>query len=110
MKMAESKQEEPTEKLELPSVPAVTDQERELAQQATEEFDKGNYDACAKIVTKLAETRGQDPRVAHNVAVVEYYKTGFTRTDEYRQAMVGVAAKVIYLINRKSHNRYLMVT
>jgi CCR4-NOT transcription complex subunit 10 len=75
------------------NVPAVTDAERELAHQATEEFEKGNYDLCMKHLHKLNDSRSQDARVGHNLAIVEYYKTKFTKTNDFKRALKEISTK-----------------
>ena len=69
--VAESRpNEESAEKMEvsLPSLPVVTEHERDLARQAQSDFEHGKYDSCLNILNKLASTRSNDPRVAHNKA------------------------------------------
>lgn len=90
--MADQKTEElPVERTTVsPGLPAVTEAERELAQQATEEFDNGNYDACANLLQKLSTNRAADPRLIHNRAVVEFYRSGCSKTDEYMEAIAEV--------------------
>ena len=43
---------------------------------------------------KLATTRESDPKVTHNKAVASFYKSGFTKTDEFKHTMVTVCSKV----------------
>ena len=95
--MADQKGEEAPEKVPVtPSLPAVTEAEREVAQQATDEFDAGNYDACANLLQKLSTTRGSDPRLVHNRTVLEFYRTGCTKTDDFKKALSEV--KHYYII------------
>jgi len=75
------------------SMPLVTDEEREMANKATEEFDKGNYDICLKMLRHLQEKRGPDPRIMLNVAVIAFYKSGQTKTEEFRKALFESANK-----------------
>ncbi|KAI4466616.1 ccr4-not transcription complex subunit 10 [Holotrichia oblita] len=56
------------------SVDCVTDQEREYAQNALNEFNETSYANCLQNINKL-ENRTYDFKVAHNKAVVEYYKS-----------------------------------
>ena len=73
---------------------AITEHDRDLAAQALAEFDKGQYEAAMGFLNKLAGTRGPDPKVAHNKAVTEYYMSHLKKTDEFKQAMGAVCAKV----------------
>ncbi len=78
------------------SMPALTDAERDLAHQSTHEFEKGNFDACSRLLHKLNETRSQDSRVILNMAVVDYYKSSFTKTKEFKAAIAEVSEKASY--------------
>ena len=99
--MADAKVEELPERVDVASsLPAVTDGERELAQQATDEFEAGHYDACASFLQKLSATRSSDPRLLHNKAVVDFYWSGCTKTIEYKQAIAEVShtAKKLFCV------------
>ena len=65
--------------------------------QATEEFEKGDFDACHSILNKLSKSRGPDPKLFHNKAILEYVRSSYTRTDEYKKAMKDACAKVCKL-------------
>lgn len=64
------------------SVDCVSEQEREYAQHALAEFQKGNYGECLQHINKL-DNRTFDFKVAHNKIVVEYLKTGLKKTDTF---------------------------
>lgn len=81
-----------------PSLSPATEHERDLAQQATTEFEKQNFDTCYNTLTKLGNTRASDPKLLHNRAVVEYHKSGFVRTDEFRQSVSDVCTRVRKLV------------
>ena len=77
------------------SVPAATDQEQVQARRALQEFEKNNYEGCLSILGKLANSgRSQDPKLMHNRAVVEYFKSKCTRTEEFRKSLHDVIIKV----------------
>ena len=42
---------------------------------------------------KLSTTRESDPKVTHNKAVASFYKSGFTKTDEFKHTMETVCSK-----------------
>lgn len=94
--MAEYKHHEEADKTEvsISSLPATTEQERDLAQQATAEFDRGEYEKCLAMISKLAETRGHDLKVIHNQAIAAYYLSGLTKTDEFKSALNDLYSKV----------------
>jgi hypothetical protein len=95
--MADSKNQDDAEKSDQQSavtLPATTELERELAQQATQEFDQANYDGCLTSISRLAEIRGHDLKVIHNQAVAAFYKSGLTKGDEFTQALDDLYAKV----------------
>jgi len=93
--MADAKQ---AEDVEAPtsshSLPATSEQDRELALRATHEFDCGDYESCLATISKLAATRGHDLKVMHNHAVAAYYKSGLTKTDEFKRALAELHSKV----------------
>jgi len=92
--MADAKQAEETEASASHSLPATSEHDRELSVRATHEFVCGDYDSCLTTITKLASTRSHDPRVVHNQAVAAYYKSGLTKTDEFKRALVDLNSKV----------------
>jgi hypothetical protein len=94
--MAEHKQHEELDKSEISpsSLPATTEQERDLAQRATAEFDRGDYQSCLLTISKLAETRGHDLKVIHNQAIAAYYLSGLVKTDEFKSALNDLYSKV----------------
>ena len=72
----------------------VTEKERDLAQQAQAEFDKGNYPACVGNLNRLTGSRADDPKVSLNKAVAEYWLSEFRKTDEFSRILTDVCAKV----------------
>jgi len=73
---------------------SFSDQERELAQLALNEFNNGNYSACVQLLSRLESSCGQDPKVAHNKAVAEYYKNDFKKTEVFKKSLVNVCNQV----------------
>ncbi|XP_064599007.1 CCR4-NOT transcription complex subunit 10-like [Liolophura sinensis] len=96
------KQDDQTEKQELPapSLPPVTEHQREVANQAMQEFDKAQYEQCSQTINKLLSQRSNDPKVVHNKAVTEFYSSKFCKTAEFRQAL----SKVCQLSHIPSEN------
>jgi CCR4-NOT transcription complex subunit 10 len=93
--MADTKQLEESDASTVPhGLPSSSEQDRELALRATSEFDRGDYDACLTTITKLANTRSDDLKVLHNQAVVTYFKSGLTKTDDFKRALTELHSKV----------------
>jgi len=111
--MADAKQPEESEVPVSHSLPATSEQDRELALRATHEFDCGDYDNCLATVTKLAATRGHDLKVMHNQAVAAYYKSGLAKTDEFKRALAELYSKVrkflIFLFSYMKHSMALNI-
>lgn len=63
----------------------ISEQERECAQVALTEFNRGNYALCLQTLNKLESLRPSDVKVIHNKAVVEYYKSDLKKTDQFRK-------------------------
>ncbi|KAF5307187.1 hypothetical protein FQR65_LT00703 [Abscondita terminalis] len=66
------------------SMDCVSDTEREFAQIALSDFQKGNYSGSLQNIHKL-ENRTYDLKVAHNKIVVEYYKTDLKATEIFQK-------------------------
>ena len=73
---------------------SITNEERDMANRATDLFESGNYDGCMKILKQLSDKRGPDPRVLLNIAVINYYKSGQTKTEEFKKALFEASSKV----------------
>lgn len=74
----------------------ITDQERDLAQQALAEYEKKNYKTCLEHLRRLEEARPNDPKVLHNKAVVEFYESGLCTADKFQKSIIDVCKQVIY--------------
>ena len=95
--MADSKSHDEPETASL-SLTATTEHERELAQQATAEFESKNYECCVKTISRLAETRNHDLKVIHNQAVASYYLSGLTKTEEFKHSLNELYSKVSIIL------------
>jgi len=78
----------------MSEAPPVTEQQKELASQAMQEFDRKQFTSCCNIMNKLMAQRGNDPRVVHNKAVADFCLSGFQSTDEFRQSLANVCSMV----------------
>lgn len=65
----------------------ITEQERELAQNAFFEFQKGTYANCLSYLNKLETLRPKDLKVMHNKVVVECYKNELKKTELLRKSL-----------------------
>ncbi|XP_052230090.1 CCR4-NOT transcription complex subunit 10-like isoform X2 [Dreissena polymorpha] len=70
--------------------PPVTEQQKELAALAMQEFDRKQFTSCCNVMNKLMAQRGSDPRVVHNKAVADFCLSGSQSTDEFRQSLASV--------------------
>ncbi|XP_076267943.1 CCR4-NOT transcription complex subunit 10 isoform X1 [Rhynchophorus ferrugineus] len=68
----------------------ISDQERDLALNASTEFKKKNYSACFQIINKLETSRPNDFKVVHNKAVVEYFKSDLYKTEQFQKNLTNV--------------------
>lgn len=77
---------------------SISEEERDWAQSALNEFNRNNYSLCLQYLTKLESARPHDIKVAHNKAVVEYYKSDLKKTDQFRKNMNLVCVQVSCLL------------
>ncbi|KYQ56685.1 CCR4-NOT transcription complex subunit 10-B [Trachymyrmex zeteki] len=76
------------------SVSAITEQERELAQNILSEFQKGAYASCLSYLNKLESLRPTDLKVTHNKVVVEYYKSDLKKTELTRKSLNAICGQI----------------
>ncbi|XP_012941686.1 CCR4-NOT transcription complex subunit 10 isoform X2 [Aplysia californica] len=62
----------------------VTDQHRELANQAMQEFEKGHYNQCTNTMSRLGDARATDVKVVLNRSVALFYQSNSKAIDEFR--------------------------
>jgi CCR4-NOT transcription complex subunit 10 len=92
--MAEKEGEVEKVKVETPATQVISDQEKDWAQTALTEFNRNSYSSCLQYLLKLEASRPQDTKVAHNKAIVEYYKSDLKKTDQFRKNMNLVCSQV----------------
>lgn len=68
-------------------VPPPTDQQKEMANQAYQEFEKGQFGTCVSIMNKLASQRLTDSKVLHNKAVAFFFQNNQCSVEELRQCL-----------------------
>ncbi|KAK7498125.1 hypothetical protein BaRGS_00010713 [Batillaria attramentaria] len=71
-------------------IPPPTDQQKELANQAFQEFEKGQYSQCVNSMSRLASQRQMDLKVQHNKAVAVFYQSNQCAVDEFRNTLHNV--------------------
>lgn len=76
------------------SSPQASEQEKTLALTAQSEFDKSNYAASLQSLSKLEQSRLQDPKVAHNKAIVRCFKSGLTDITSLRKSLKQIAKQM----------------
>ncbi|RZF43999.1 hypothetical protein LSTR_LSTR007271 [Laodelphax striatellus] len=72
---------------------AISEQERDWAQTALADFNRGHFSACLQLLARLEAARPHDTKVLHNRAVVEYYKSDLRKTDHFKKNMNAVCAQ-----------------
>lgn len=72
----------------------ITEQERELAQNALSEFQKGSYANCLSYLNKLETLRPKDLKVMHNKVVVECYKNDLKKTELLRKSLNAICGQM----------------
>ena len=69
----------------------ASEQEKALALGAQTEFEKLNYAASLQLLSKLEISRPQDPKVPHNKAIVNCFKSGLTNISQLRKSLTSIA-------------------
>ncbi|KOC65130.1 CCR4-NOT transcription complex subunit 10 [Habropoda laboriosa] len=72
----------------------ITEQERQLAQNALSEFQKGVYASCLSYLNKLETLRPKDLKVMHNKVVVECYKNELKKTELLRKGLNAICGQM----------------
>lgn len=72
----------------------ASEQEKALALSAQTEFEKKNYIAALQHLSKLESSRHQDPKVAHNKAIVNCFKDGLTNITQLRKSLSAIARQM----------------
>lgn len=72
----------------------ISEQERDLAQNALLEFRKGSYVLCLSYLNKLESLRPMDLKVMHNKVVVEYYKSDLKKTELMRKSLIAICGQM----------------
>ncbi|XP_076547685.1 CCR4-NOT transcription complex subunit 10 isoform X2 [Osmia lignaria lignaria] len=72
----------------------ITEQERELAQNAVFEFQKGAYTSCLSYLNKLETLRPKDLKVMHNKVIVECYKNDLKKTEVLRKSLNAICGQM----------------
>uniref|UniRef100_A0AAY5E8R1 CCR4-NOT transcription complex subunit 10 n=1 Tax=Electrophorus electricus TaxID=8005 RepID=A0AAY5E8R1_ELEEL len=70
--------------------PGISDQEKEMATNAYEEFTSGNYDESLKHLESLQELNKEDYKIAMNRAVAEFFRSGQTTTGTLKQILMTI--------------------
>lgn len=76
----------------------VSNVHRELAIEAAEYFNQGEFSESLSRFDKLQQQRPLDIRFAHNAAVVEFYMNGVKNVDEFKKKLNSVCSLVSFTL------------
>lgn len=93
----------PTKDEETSEVESTPNTHRELAIEATELFERGEFSESLSRLAKLQEQRPLDTRFTHNAAVVKFYANNFKNVDDFKRKLDSVCSLVSATI---SYNEY----
>lgn len=85
------------DEIEASEAESTPNTHRELAIEATELFDRGEFSECLSRLAKLQEQRPLDTRFTHNAAVVEFYANNFKNVDDFKRKLDSVCSLVSIL-------------
>ncbi|CAF3384282.1 unnamed protein product [Rotaria sp. Silwood1] len=71
-----------------------SEQDKELATKAKQEYEGGQYDVCLKTLQKILESCPDDPKVLFNIALAEYAMSSFQKTDTFKTQLNKIAEKL----------------
>lgn len=73
----------------------VSDEERDLAENALSEFQKGAYTLSLTYLSKLEAMRPKDVKVMHNKVVAEYYKSDLKKTELVKKSLNAICGEIM---------------
>ncbi|CAF0946126.1 unnamed protein product [Adineta steineri] len=71
-----------------------SEQDKELATKAKQEYEAGLFDVCLKTLQKLLESCPDDPKVLFNIVLTEYALSSFQKTDMFKTQLNKIAEKL----------------
>lgn len=80
--------------VDISEVESTPNTHRELAIEATELFDAGEFSECLSRLAKVQEQRPLDTRFTHNADVVEFYANNFKNVDDFKKKLNSVCSLV----------------
>lgn len=72
----------------------ASEKEKALALTAQTEFEKSNYSAAIQALSALETSRPQDPKVAHNKAIANCFKSGLTDVFQLRKSLTSIGRQL----------------
>lgn len=72
----------------------ISDEERELSQQALSAFQKGSYASCLMYLNKLEVLRPKDLKVMHNNIVAEYFESNLQQTEIFKKSLTAICGQM----------------
>ena len=86
---------------DTPPQPPVTEHQKELATQAMNEFDRGQWNQCTTTMARLADARPTDVKVVLNRSVALFYQSGCKAIDELKH-------NILTVFNMVGQSKYIM--
>ena len=98
-----------------------SEQDKELAIKAKQEYEGGQYDGllkiiqnliskffclivCLKTLQKLLESHPDDPKVQFNHALTEYALSSFQKTDQFKNQLTKIAEQVCFFSSKTKND------
>eukprot|EP00297_Palpitomonas_bilix_P006314 CAMPEP_0113872898 /NCGR_PEP_ID=MMETSP0780_2-20120614/3472_1 /TAXON_ID=652834 /ORGANISM="Palpitomonas bilix" /LENGTH=419 /DNA_ID=CAMNT_0000858487 /DNA_START=98 /DNA_END=1353 /DNA_ORIENTATION=- /assembly_acc=CAM_ASM_000599 len=75
---------------------------QKLASSAASRFYKGELQEAAEALQKIKEKKGEEPKLVHNVALLDFVKSGFRRGDRFLQTLTKVKADLQERVRKAS--------
>ncbi|XP_024980153.1 CCR4-NOT transcription complex subunit 10-B isoform X2 [Cynara cardunculus var. scolymus] len=67
-----------------------------LAKEAYVLFQLGKYVDCLKVLNQILEKKADDPKILHNIAIVENFQDGFSHPKRFLEALDSLKAVILY--------------
>lgn len=80
----------------------ITEQERDLAQNALAEFKKRSFTNSLNHLNKLEVLRPKDLKVMHNKVIVEYYRSDLKKTELARKSLNAICGAQTTVVDDNS--------
>ncbi|KAI3790297.1 hypothetical protein L2E82_03242 [Cichorium intybus] len=75
-----------------------------LAKEAYVLFQLGKYVECLKVLNQILEKKADDPKVLHNIAIVENFQDGFSNPKRFLEALYNLKKRSERLAHSSGEN------